>query len=63
MIRIVHIPFHRSHPSTLNYLRNTQTDNESLQSMIKDITAKSNKRQGLGDKIRYLKNQASYESV
>ena len=31
--------------------------------MIKGITAKSNKRQGLGDKIRYLKSQASYESV
>ena len=63
IIRIVHIPFHRSHPSTVKYLRSTQTDNERPQSTIKDITAKSNNRQDLGNKIRYLKSQASYESV
>ena len=37
MIRIVHIPFHRSHLSTLKYLR-TQANNERPKSMIKDIT-------------------------
>ena len=58
IIRIVHIHFHRSHPSTLKYLRDTQTDNEHPQSTIKDITAKSNNRQDLGNKIRYLKSQA-----
>ena len=47
IIRIVHIPFHRSHPSELKYLRSTQTDNERPQSMIKDTTAKSNGRQEL----------------
>ena len=52
-----------SHPSTLKYLRSTQTDKERLQSMIKDITSKSNNTQDLGNKIRYLKSQASYESV
>ena len=31
--------------------------------MIKDTTAKSNNSQDLGDKIRYLKSQAPYESV
>ena len=31
--------------------------------MIKNITAKSNGRQELFKKIRYLKSQASYESV
>ena len=63
MIRIVHIPFHRSHLSTLKYLRSTQTNNELPKSMIKEITAKSNNSQDLGDKIRYLKSQASYKSV
>ena len=63
IIRIVHIHFHRSHPSALKYLHSTQTDNEHPQSTIKDITAKSNNRQDLGNKIRYLKSQASYESV
>ena len=63
IIRIVHIHFHRSHPSTLKYLHSTQTDNERPQSTIKDITAKSNNRQDLGNKIRYLKSQASYVSV
>ena len=63
IIQMVHIPLHRSHPSTLEYLRNKQTDNERPQSTIKDITAKSNSRQDLGDKIRYLKSQASCESV
>ena len=52
-----------SHPSTLKYLRSTQTDKERPQSMIKDITSKSNNTQDLGNKIRYLKSQASYESV
>ena len=47
--------FHRSHPSTLKYLRDTQTDKERPQPMIKDITAKSNNRQDLGNKIRYPK--------
>ena len=61
--RIVHIPFHRSHPSTLKYLRSTQTDKERPQLMIKDVTAKSNNRQDLSNKIRYLKGQASCESV
>ena len=59
----MHIHFHRSHPSTLKYLHSTQTDNERPQSTIKDITAKSNNRQDLGNKIRYLKSQASCESV
>ena len=63
MILIVHIPFHRSHLSTLKYLRSTQTNNEPPKSMIKDTTAKSNNSQDLGDKIRYLKSQAPYESV
>ena len=63
IIRIVHIPFHRLHPLELKYLRSTQTDNERPQSMIKDTTAKSNGRQELFKKIRYLKSQASYESV
>ena len=34
-----------SHPSTLKYLRSTQTDKERPQSMIKDITSKSNNTQ------------------
>ena len=63
IIQMLHIPFHRSHLSTLEYLRNKQTDNERPQSTIKDITAKSNSRQDLGNKIRYLKSQASCESV
>ena len=62
-IRIVHIPFHRSHLSALKYLRCTQIDNERPQSVIRDITAKSNNRQDLGNKIRYLKSQAYQESV
>ena len=56
IIQMVHILFHRSHPSTLEYLRNKQTDNERPQSTIKGITAKSNSRQDLGNKIRYLKS-------
>ena len=63
IIQMLHIPFHRSHLSTLEYQRNKQTDNERPQSTIKDITAKSNSRQDLGNKIRYLKRQASCESV
>ena len=39
IIQMVHIPLHRSHTSTLEYLRNKQTDNERPQSTIKDITA------------------------
>ena len=56
IIQTLHIPFHRSHLSTLEYLRNKQTDNERPQSTIKDITAKSNSRQDLSYKIRYLKS-------
>ena len=63
IIQMLHIPFHRSHFSTLEYLRNKQTDNERPQSTIKDITAKSNSRQDLGYKIRYLKSQTYGESV
>ena len=56
IIQMLHIPFHRSHLSTLEYLRNKQTDNERPRSTIKDITAKSNSRQDLSNKIRYLKS-------
>ena len=55
IIQIVHIPFHQSHPSTLKYLRSTQTHKERPQLMTKDITAKSNNKQDLGNKIRYSK--------
>ena len=63
IIQMLHIPFHRSYLSTLVYLHKKQTDNERPQSTIKDITAKSNSRQDLGNRIRYLKSQASCESV
>ena len=53
IIRMMHIPFHRLHPSALKYLRSPQIDNERQQSMIKDITAKSNNRQDLDNKISY----------
>ena len=56
IIQMVHIPLHRSHPLTLEYLRNKQTDNERPQSTIKGITDKSNSRQDLSYKIRYLKS-------
>ena len=51
---MLHIPFHRSHLSTLEYLRSTQTNNERPQSTIKDITAKSNSRQDLGNLLGKL---------
>ena len=64
IIQMLHIPFHRSHLSTLEYLRNKQTNNERPQSTIIDITAKSNSRQDLSNKIRYLKSlvQICFES-
>ena len=44
-----------SHPAILKHLRDTQTDKERPQSMIKDITSRSNNTQDLSNKIRYLK--------
>ena len=52
IIRMMHIPFHRLHPSALKYLHSPQIDNERQQSM-KDIRAKSNNRQDLDNKISY----------